>query len=59
MMGVQDHIDLLEKVFRAHSNDADHVFPEDAILESKTLAEELGVDSTVPGNVRARSTDRI
>ena len=48
MMGVRDHIDLLMKAFRAHRDGADRVFSEDVIPEVKTLAEELGIDLTMP-----------
>ena len=48
MMGVRDHIDLLMKAFRAHRDGADRVFSEDVIPEGKTLAEELGIDLTMP-----------
>ena len=48
MMGVRDHIDLLMNAFRPHRDGADRVFSEDAIPEVKTLAEERGIDLTMP-----------
>jgi hypothetical protein len=48
MVGVRDHIDLLMKAFRAHRDDTDRVFSEDVIPEAKIMAEELGIDLTMP-----------
>ena len=48
MLEVRDHIDLLMKAFRAHRDGADRVFSEVVITEVKTLADELGIDLTMP-----------
>lgn len=48
MMRVRDHINLLLKAFQAHRDDADRVFSEDVITEVKTMAEEIGIDLTMP-----------
>lgn len=48
MMEVRNHIELLMKAFRTHRNDAELLFSEDIFPEVKVLAEQLGVDLTVP-----------
>ena len=48
MMGVRNHIEKLMDIFRTHRNDAERVFAQDLFPEVKTVAEELGIDLTMP-----------